>query len=234
MSENSTRKIYPYEEGIMERVELTGFRTYEYQFPFNYQNIEINRIYNMGETHGMESNPINSVKPNPINLASDYIAINEDHPIIRVVVIGSACTPPGYVQIECEPIDGFRRDDEVPGVMPVRFRQNNLWGMHVRGDQWLTRTPGLRSIANNSEYDEIPEELIRKSTCDMKGMHMKSDYREFPLAGMSCAIFEVPMSKKVYIAAGCEIPGWKDDNYPDDAHYSMRMVRITVAEGMTK
>ncbi|MCL5073268.1 MAG: hypothetical protein M1308_20620, partial [Actinobacteria bacterium] len=129
MNEKDERKIYPYEEGIMERKELVNLRTYEYNFPFNYENIQVNRIYDQGETLGMELNPINSYWPDTVRRPPDSVTISEDSPIVKVVVIGSACTPPGYVLIECEPLDDFRRNDEMIGVMPVRFRQNNLWGI---------------------------------------------------------------------------------------------------------
>lgn len=228
MNEKDERKIYPYEEGIMERKELVNLRTYEYNFPFNYENIQVNRIYDQGETLGMELNPINSYWPDTVRRPPDSVTISEDSPIVKVVVIGSACTPPGYVLIECEPLDDFRRNDEMIGVMPVRFRQNNLWGMHLRGDQWITPTPGVKS-SNNKEYDSIPEEMIRKLP-GLKGLHMKADYSEFPLTGMSCAVFEVPMSKKVSITGGCELPGSLSDNYADDCHYSFRIFRITVAD----
>jgi len=229
MNKKREKKICPYEEGIMKRIELVNLRTYEYHLPFNYENIQVNRMYNEGETHGMELNPVNSYWPDTERRPPDNITISEDRPIVKVVVIGSACTPPGYVQIECEPVDGFRRDDEMIRVMPVRFRQNNLWGMHLRGDQWLTPTPGVKS-SNDMEYDKIPEEMLRKAPGCLKDRYMKADYSEFPLAGMSCAIFEVPMSKKVLITGGSEISGWQDDNFPDDIHYSFRIFRITVAD----
>ena len=39
---------------------------------------------------------------------ADGIVIRDEDPIVRVAVIGSACTPPGYVTLEGEPIDGWR------------------------------------------------------------------------------------------------------------------------------
>jgi len=187
-----SKKVHPYEDEMKEKEEIV-LRTYEYHHPFNYPNVQVNRKYPHGEQHGMELFPVTEIdgyKP------ADSITINEEDPIVRVVVIGSACTPPGYVQLEAEPIESFRREKEDPNAMPVRFRQNNLWGQHMRVDQ-------------------------------LKG---GKTYHEFPLTGMSCAIFEIPKSKKEIITGGSENHGWTDDNYPDDDHYSFRIIRVTVAE----
>ena len=87
-------------------------------------------------------NTVNS--PNGVEgyspLASDAIVVEEENPIIRLAVIGSACTPPGYVQVECEPIEGWRRPTEIESVMPVRMRIDGLWGTHLRVDQWFAKT----------------------------------------------------------------------------------------------
>ena len=45
---------------------------------------------------------------------------------------------------------------------------------------------------------------------------------------MSCAIFEIPKSKKVKIMGGSESPNWTEDNYSWDDHYSFRIIRLTV------
>jgi hypothetical protein len=159
--------------------------------------------------------------------AGDCIVVREDKPIVRVVVIGSACTPPGYVQVECEEIQSWRRPDELRTVMPVRFRTNNLWGMHLRADQWYTRIQDRLHSDAGKPYEKIPQSLIDLypglGECTMKG-----DYQEFPLTGMSSAIFEIPPSKKVIIRGGSEMPGWSNDQAPNDGHYSFRMIRTTV------
>ena len=46
---------------------------------------------------------------------------------------------------------------------------------------------------------------------------------------MSCAVFEIPPSVRVRVMGGSQIPGWTDDNCPDDNHYSFRTIRTTVA-----
>lgn len=230
-----SKKVPPYEDEIMQRTEMGNFKTYEYKVPFNYENINVVRCSRGTEAHGMELNPINSYSPEEEHRPSDYIEIMEKKPIIKVEVIGSACTSPGYVQLIAEPLEGFRRKDEVDDVMPTRFRINNLWGMHLRADQVLVRDTDVVNFFTGKGYKEIPqEEFIRKYGPDLKGCKMKTDFRELPLTGMSCAIFSIPMSKKVRIMGGCEIPGWTNDNYPDDAHYSFRIIRVTVCDIINK
>ena len=56
-------------------------------------------------------------------------------------------------------------------------------------------------------------------------------YRENPLVGMSCAIFEIPRSHRVIITGGSEICAWRDDDFPDDVHYSFTIIRTTLAVG---
>lgn len=143
--------------------------------------------------------------------------------------MGSACTPPGYVMLSTDPIDTFRRSDEIADIMPVRFRVNNLWGMHLRVDQWAVKDTAVPRFTGQPAYQTLPEDFTRKNP-GIKNYNMKLDYRDFPLAGMSCAVFSIPLSKKIKITAGSEMLGWTDDNFPDDAHYSIRTIRVTVCE----
>jgi hypothetical protein len=214
------RQIPPYPDAVQTRVELV-LKTYEYHLPFNYPNITVERKYPHGEFHGMEMWPIPKVDPahGSSGEPSEGIVIVEEEPIVRVAVIGSACTPPGYVTLEAEPCEGFRRPEELETVMPLRFRIDNLWGMHLRFDQWAEDQGGR-------PFPESAPENLRKIAT---GFRMTS--REFPLAGMSCAIFEIPASKRVRISGGSAIGGWTTDDSPDDAHYSFRMIRTTVAVG---
>ena len=69
------------------------------------------------------------------------------------------------------------------------------------------------------------------------GMHLRADllqqggsYHALPVAGMSCAVLEIPPSHRVRVAAMGAIPAWSEDGYPDDVHYSIRYIRTTVAE----
>ena len=155
--------------------------------------------------------------------AGDCIIIQEEEPIVRVAVIGSACTPPGYVTLEAEPCEEFYdRGGFIKCTAPVRFRQGNLWGMHLRADQWGTFAAGELS------YEPIPEGMV-KLYPGTKNQRVKLSCQEVPFTGMSCAIFEIPKSRKVIIQGGSENIGWLTDNSPDDNHYSFRTIRTTVA-----
>ena len=229
MESKKEGRVLGYSEGKMKRIEIGNFKTFEYHLPFNYENVNVVRNYSCGETHGLESNPINSYWPEKDRKPSDYIEIKEDKGIVYVEVIGSACTPPGFVMLSAEPDDDFRRPDEAPDIMPLRFRINNLWGMHLRADQWLVKETKVPRFSGEEPYEDIPEGFTNKMP-NFKGYGMKTDYREVPLTGMSCALFSIPRSKKIKIMAGSEILGWHDDNYPDDAHYSIRIIRVTVCD----
>ena len=221
---DETRRVEPYPEKPQVRTELTT-KTYEYIMPFNYENITVDRRYRGGEFHGVEMFPLAEVAPPAPSSGkpAEGIVVTEDSPIVRVVVIGSACTPPGYVTLEADTVPEFRRTQEtaerlaeVEGIMPIRFRINDLWGMHLRFDQWA-EPEGGRPFP-----DDIPDKYKGRFT------GYRCTDREFPLTGMSCAIFEIPASTKVRISGGSQIPGWTTDNYPDDNHYSFRIIRTTV------
>lgn len=79
-------------------------------------------------------------------------------------------------------------------------------------------------------YPGIPEARVAKVWNGRDEYQMKSHYRENPLAGMSSAIFEIPKSRKVTISGGSELCAWTDDDYPDDIHYSFRIIRVTVVQ----
>jgi len=218
----SEKRVPPYPNEVQQKEELIT-RTFQYVHPFNYENVVVDRRYNCGEFHGLEMNPINSYWPETERRPADGIIIEEENPIVRVVVIGSACTPPGYVTLECEPVAGFRRDDEVEQVMPVRFRINGLWGMHLRVDQWLEPSGTTRPI---------PEETVANSAF-LKDESFRCTYENIPLAGMSSALFEIPPSRQVIVSGGSETPHWRSDKFPDDAHYSFRIIRTTVLANWT-
>ncbi len=155
----------------------------------------------------------------------DCIIITEDEPIVRVAVIGSACTPPGYVMLEAEPCEEFyRRDDLIRCTAPVRFKQSGLWGMHLRYDQWAT--------AANADFgfEPIPPGMLRRYP-GMAGERVKAGFQQFPFTGMSCAVFEIPKSHKVILQGGSETTGWLRDNAGNDDHYSFRTIRTTTASG---
>jgi len=223
------KRVAPYPDPPMTRERLVT-ETYEYRMPFNYANITVSRRYLKGmEFHGVEMNPVNSIALNDEHFPPDTIEIVEEDPIVRVVVMGSACVPPGFVQLEAEPLPELYNDVDVPGVAAVRYRIGNLWGMHLRADNWLATGDGQILDSQGRGYEDIPEarQLLKPG---LRGKKLKSHYRENPLVGMSSAIFEIPKSRKVVISGGCETCAWTDDNYPDDVHYSFRIIRVTIAK----
>jgi hypothetical protein len=231
-----SREYYYPHEPVRPKARLV-LETYEYEMPFKYANIAVDRWLVPGrEAHGVELGVINQIPrdglQDPESLPADRILINEPHPIVRVAVIGSACTPPGYVQLECDPVPEWRNDYESRSAMPVRFRAENLWGMHLRVDALLTGTPGVApkfAPPGAPPYEPMPERIkgLYPSTRE-KPWHTKTHSRENPLAGMSCAVFEIPPSLRVSISGGSASTGWTTDNFPTDNHYSFRTIRVTV------
>ena len=208
--------------------------TYEYDAPFKYDNIRVIRHDMMSrEMHGVEMNMVNDYHKEGASESTgqpgDRIILEEENPIVRLVVMGSACTPPGYIAIECEPITEWRNEFEYPEGLPARFRIDNLWGMHLRIDALLGDTLDvIPKYAVDGDFTFPPFSKGHgewyKSMKD-KLNSIKTHYRENPLAGMSSAIFEIPPSKKVTIQGGSQIPGWVSDNFPNDHHYSFRTIR---------
>lgn len=239
MSGSPDRRVKPYPDPPQTRQRLQ-LETYEYHMPFNYPNITVDRRYQKGvEFHGVELNPVNSVAIDQEHHPPDTITIIEEHPIIRLAVIGSACVPPGWVQCEAFPTEEFHKPVDVPGTAAARFRINNLWGTHLRCDTWLAQIDGQLRDAEDRTYEEIPEARhalwqgvpVEELDPGAKRMRLKSHYRENPLVGMSCAVFELPKTHKVVITGGSEVCPWSDDGYPDDVHYSFRIVRTTLSLG---
>ena len=231
MTTESSKRVEPYPNPPAMPQRLVT-ETYEYQMPFNYSNIVVDRRYLRGqEFHGVEMNPVNSIGMDNQHLPPDTITIVESDPIVRVAVIGSACTPPGFIQLQAEPTDEFHTPVDVPNVSAVRYRVTNLWGMHLRYDQWAATGDGEIRDAEGRAYDDIPEARIRDVWKGRGADHrMKAHCRENPLVGMSSAVFEIPKSHKVIISGGCEICAWTDDGFPDDIHYSFRIIRVTLAK----
>ncbi len=218
---------------VLEKREMR-LRTFEYLTPFKYENVDVERSLVGGEPHGFELAVVPPWRLGQQDYGKDQedgarsihyadgIVITDAEPIVRVAVIGSACTPPGYVTLEGEPLAGWRNSDEVVEAMPVRMRIENLWGQHLRFDQAL-ETEG------ESAGRPYPEKMPDRWKGHTSGTRLT--YNEYPLAGMSCAIFETPPCGSVRISAGSINTGWKSDNTPDDHHYSIRMIRVTVEAG---
>jgi hypothetical protein len=100
-------------------------RTYEYEAPFNYENVEVE----LGR-------PGTGVEFNWDGAEIDIypygaITVEESEPIVAVSVIGSGCSYHAHVVIEAEPLEW-----KYPRT-GVRMKQHGLWGMHVRGDAWM-------------------------------------------------------------------------------------------------
>lgn len=202
--------------------------TYEYDMPFNYPNILVDLRYLRGmEFHGVEMNPVNSVGDDEHHYPADTIEIVEDNPIVRVAVIGSACTPPGFVTLEAEPAPEYHKPEDVSGTAALRYRVDNLWGMHQRADSWLAQAGEPIRDQSGDTYSAM--EGRQKLKPGLAKYQLKTDRRENPLVGMSCAVFEIPKSSKVIISGGSQVITWGTDNYPTDIHYSFRMIRVTVA-----
>jgi hypothetical protein len=163
--------------------EVLKTQIYEYRWPFEYPNVTRRSTF-WNEKHGIELDP-----------PEGHITIEEEEPIIAVSVVGSACSPPGWVMVEADPIPGT--EDAIPHP-PLRQRATNLWGMHMRYDLYT-------AIEGAGE-----------------------DPGKFWMTGLSTAHFEFPKCRRVHITAGSELPATPRDNYPDDLHYSVRFIRVTV------
>ncbi len=222
------RAVKPFADPLQNVIEFQT-KTREYHHPFNYKNVTHHCYCEDPSNSGLELNPVNTVdgrtdsdKREP----GDYLEIIEADPVVRVVVIGSACTPPGYVDIEVEPCEGFRRPDEVDELMPTRFRIENLWGTHVRGDCWLKSTDLVSgktpdNFVKNWPYCHETDFGDRYAFTHVTGVN-------YPAAGMSCAIFEIPASRKIRVMGGSQPYGWTADAAHGDTHYSFRMIRMTL------
>ena len=197
-TEAADKRITGYPNDPPRERKALNLTTYEYEFPFNYPNVVVDRVWVGGERHGIELFPIKTTDGSTATTqtSSDWIVIEEDHPMVQVAVIGSACTPPGSILVECDTIDSFRHDGENERAVSARFRVDNLWGMHLRAD------------------------LLQQG----------GSYHALPVAGMSCAVLEIPPSLRVRVTGMGAIPAWSEDGYPDDVHYSIRYIRTTVAE----
>ena len=195
---NPWRKDHPTKmtdiEREVERIAETGEPqtrtayttvTYEYWAPFNYPNICVE----LGRT-----DPYVGAEFNTDGVELDVppygaITVVEEEPIVGVTVIGSACVPPGFALLFCEPMEWkYPRSG-------VKFRIDGLWGEHMRIEPWS------------------------------KGID--DGYRD---AGMSCAHFEIPESKKCTIMSGSQMTMDQVDfiNVRHDAHYCTRIIRTTV------
>jgi len=221
------RGVRPFADPEQHVIEYTT-KTREYHFPFNYRNIAHHTYCEDPSNSGLEMNPVNTVigRSEADGEPADYLELTEGAPIVRVVVIGSACTPPGYVCLEADACEGFRRPEEVVELMPLRFRIEGLWGTHVRGDCWIK--------PNTHGGPPLPQHFVENwPYCHQTDFAEKNVFTgvtgaNVPNTGMSCAIFEIPASHTVRIMGGSLTYGWLGDKGQGDIHYSFRMIRTNV------
>ena len=124
---------------------------YQYDAPFFYDNfrVELGRPWENATNHNADDLPEEKWGIMSDDLRSGYVGAEfnwdgveldvppygaitfvEDAPIVEVTVIGSACAPPGYVQLYAEPVEWtYPRSG-------VKMRVDNLWGEHIRIRPW--------------------------------------------------------------------------------------------------
>jgi len=145
--EDYEREVTKMAQGnISQSVETYTVEHHQYWAPFNYPNARVE----LGRTElGAEFNPDGVELDIPPYGA---ITIEEDKPIIAVSVIGSACTPPGYVMLHAEPLEW-----KYPRT-GVRYMVENLWGEHINAYPWFSGvTEQWREAGLSSAHFDIPE-----------------------------------------------------------------------------
>lgn len=163
----------------------------EYWAPFNYDNFDVE----LGRTDPYVGAEYNSDGVELDEPPFGAITFVEDEPIVGVDVIGSACVPPGFVQLFAEPLEW-----KYPRT-GVKMKVDGLWGEHLRVNLW------------RAGIDE-----------------------GWRTAGLSCASFKLPDSAKVTIMAGSahDIAEQDIQNMRHDAHYCIRIIRVTVKRPLPK
>ena len=120
----------------------------EYWAPFNYENFDVD----LGRTDPYVGAEYNSDGVEIDEAPYGAITFVEDEPIVGVEVIGSACVPPGFIQIFAEPLQWkYSRTG-------VKMKVDGLWGEHLRQNLWKAgidegwRTAGLSSASFRRVY----------------------------------------------------------------------------------
>lgn len=112
------------ENGTPQQVHEYTTVVREYWAPFNYPNFCVE----LGRTDpyvGAEFNEDGVELDVPPYGAITFV---EDDPIVGVEVIGSACVPPGFIELFAEPVEWkFPRTG-------IKMKVDNLWGDHIRAD----------------------------------------------------------------------------------------------------
>src|SRR5512146_1600179 len=120
----------------------------EYWAPFNYENFCVE----LGRTDPYVGAEFNNDGVELDEAPYGAITFVEDDPIVGVEVIGSACVPPGFVQIFAEPVSWkFPRTG-------IKMKVDNLWGEHLR---WELIEAGLnegwRTAGLSSAHFSLPQ-----------------------------------------------------------------------------
>jgi hypothetical protein len=120
----------------------------EYWAPFNYPNFDVD----LGRLDPYVGAEYNNDGVELDEAPYGAITLVEDDPIVGVDVIGSACVPPGFVQIFAEPVEWkFPRTG-------VKMKVDGLWGEHLR---WNLVKAGIdegwRTAGLSSAHFSLPE-----------------------------------------------------------------------------
>jgi len=165
--------------------------TYEYWAPFNYQNVKV-ELGRVDPYMGAEFNTDGVELDVP---SYGAITIVEKEPIVEVTVIGSACVPPGFVWLQAEPLEW-----KYPRT-GVKMKMDNLWGQHIRWDQWVK---GI-------------DEGWRDTGLSCADFHLPESSKVTIMSGSQMDVCDNDVT-----VTRLEVPGYHD------AHYCIRLIRVTV------
>ena len=193
--------------------EVLTTERHVYSTPFMYNNLDVGDFYEIDPTKGIE-----------FKADTGFLTIEEEKPIVAVVVVGSGCTPKGYVN--CEWWDEGETIDNMKNQLVKRQRLENLNGTHPSiWTQLLQGTfPGLtcKDVAPGEMFGAV--DCLKKLSDGYYGDYCLSLYE-------NTSYFRVgpPYPNKVTINCGCKIPenpGRSIERYPGD--YAIRAVETIV------
>ncbi len=132
--------------------------------------------------------------------------------------------------------DGVELDVPPYGAITIT-EDEPIVGVAVIGSACVP--PGFVILHAEPVEWKYPRSAVKMRIDGLWGSHIRIDqwrrgvdegYKE---AGMSCAVFEIPESRKVTIYAGSQMDiDQKDlENMRHDAHYCIRIIRVTVKRG---
>ena len=198
----------------MREAEVFSTERRVYTTPFMYENVEAGDFYEIDPTKGIE-----------FKADTGFLTIREDEPIVGVTVVGSGCTPKGYVI--CEWWDEGESIDTMKDQLVKRQRVDNLNGIHP--SIWLQLLQGV--FPGLKFKDVAPGEPVNGAVACLKAL--SDNYYGGMYMGFyeNTAYFRVgpPEPRQVTIRCGCkdtEDPGTSIARYPAD--YAIRVVEVTV------